>query len=54
MNIQEILDDLNTLCDYAYKQGFHELGYDPVAEIEKRYKKLQSEVEFYRTILDCA
>jgi hypothetical protein len=32
---KEVIRHLKILCDYAYEQGFHELGYDPVDEITK-------------------
>ena len=29
-DIDEALHHVKTLCQYAYDEGFHELGYDPV------------------------
>jgi hypothetical protein len=31
----EALRDIHSLCEYAYEQGYHEMGYDPVKIIEK-------------------
>jgi hypothetical protein len=28
--IKEALEHVQGMCDFAYRQGFHELGYDPV------------------------
>jgi len=32
-DIEESLKHVRALCDHAYDQGYHELGYDPVAVI---------------------
>lgn len=31
--IEQALEHVKALCDYAYETGFHELGYDPVEEL---------------------
>lgn len=33
--IEQALEHVKALCDYAYEQGFHELGYDPVVELRE-------------------
>ena len=33
--MNEIIKDLRNICQFAYDQGLHELGYDPVEAIEK-------------------
>ena len=38
--VQEALDAVEMLCDYAYEKGFHEMGYDPVEVLRNA---LQSE-----------
>jgi hypothetical protein len=32
--IDEAMRDIKMLCDFAYERGFHELGYNPVAEVQ--------------------
>jgi len=39
MEDKEILSALKKLCDYAYEQGYHEMGYDPVREIARKLKE---------------
>lgn len=29
------LDDIQGLCEFAYEQGFHEMGYDPVKAVRE-------------------
>jgi hypothetical protein len=43
------LDNLHALCEFAYEQGFHELGYDPVKVVADEIERLQSALQ---TILD--
>lgn len=33
-SVREALDAVRALCDFAYEQGFHEMGYDPVKTLE--------------------
>lgn len=44
--VQEALDAVEMLCDYAYEQGFHEIGYDPVEVLRNA---LQSETRENQT-----
>lgn len=37
----EVLRALKILCDFAYEQGFHEMGYDPVEEISSIINELE-------------
>lgn len=39
MNYYELIDCLKNICEYAYKTGFHEMGYDPIHEIIKNIEK---------------
>lgn len=32
---QKLIEDVNWLCDWAYKMGAHELGYNPVKELQE-------------------
>jgi hypothetical protein len=38
-------DDLGSLVDFAYEQGFHELGYNPENVIEREIQRLHGELE---------
>ena len=38
---KQAIDDLTMLCEFAYKQGFHELGYNPVKAIEAALEATQ-------------
>jgi hypothetical protein len=33
-HVDEYRKALRMLCDFAYKQGFHEMGYDPLEAFE--------------------
>lgn len=37
----ERFSDLRSLCEFAYEQGYHELGYDPVTELERELTQLR-------------
>lgn len=39
---KDVLDDLRSLSNFAYEQGYHEMGYDPNAYIEKKIAELQA------------
>jgi len=40
MDIAEALDALERLAEFAYERGFHELGYDPVADVRAEIERL--------------
>ena len=33
--VKQALEDLESICEFAYEKGFHELGYDPLAVIKE-------------------
>jgi hypothetical protein len=43
--LAETLDALKTLCDYAYQQGYHEMGYDPVEEVKHYLAEKDRQIE---------
>lgn len=41
--VDHSLEDLETLSDYAYDNGFHELGYCPVKTVKAEIDRLQQD-----------
>ena len=59
MDTKTILEGLKFLCDWAYEQGAHELGYDPLEELktllaakDKEIQALTTDVEQLRIYID--
>lgn len=40
----QYLDDLKRLCDFAYEQGFHEMGHDPVKAAADEIERLRDQL----------
>lgn len=47
---QEVFDSLKSLCAFAYEQGFHEMGYDPVEVVVDRIHELEAAIERAKAI----
>lgn len=39
-DVQKALTDLEGLVEFAYEQGFHEMGYDPLTTVKHRIAEL--------------
>jgi hypothetical protein len=47
---QAVFDSLESLCEFAYNQGYHELGYNPVQVVIDRIRELESAIEKAKAI----
>ena len=40
--VSRAIDDVRVLCEFAYQQGFHEMGYDPVNAIQEEIARYEN------------
>lgn len=50
----EYLEILRRICAFAFEQGYHEVGYDPVIHIEKELNQLRSELAIAQVMMAAA
>lgn len=52
MSIGHAFEHLRALAEFAYANGFHEFGYDPVKEVESSYRDARESREVWRAACD--